>query len=296
MSLPAARISAVAGSPSLAARLPLRVLVCEDNHIGQKVATCLLQQLGYRPDLAENGREALERLDAQTYDFIFMDLLMPEMGGLEATRAIRLRQKDPASHPNYRSRITIVTMTACAMQGDREKCLAAGMDDYLSKPMRLDDMRAMIERWGSSSARAAAARARVVGNTSTASGGSAAPATPPVDLERLRELTDGTEGGLGELVALYLEQTTLQMEQLVTAVRHRQADSVRRIAHSCAGASVTCGVRDLVPLLRHLERLGTEANLANAEALCAAATNEVARLRAFLEPHSRPAAELVGQV
>lgn len=296
MSLPAARISAVAGAPSLATRLPLRVLVCEDNHIGQKVATCLLQQLGYRPDLVENGREALARLEAQACDFILMDLLMPEMGGLEATRAIRLRQKDLASHPNYRCPITIVAMTACAMQGDREKCFAAGMDDYLSKPMRLEDMRAMIERWGSPSTRAAAARARVVGTASAGASGSAARARPPVDLERLRELTDGTEGGLGELVDLYLEQTTLQLEQLVTAIRHRQADSVRRIAHSCAGASVTCGVRDLVPLLRHLERLGAEANLANAEALCAATTGEFTRLRAFLEPHSRPVAELVGQV
>jgi DNA-binding response OmpR family regulator len=84
----------------------------------------------------------------QSYDLIFMDVMMPEMGGLEATAAIRERQQSPSQFPNYKSPIIIVAMTASAMQGDREKCLAAGMDDYLAKPVRLEDIRSIVERWG----------------------------------------------------------------------------------------------------------------------------------------------------
>src|SRR5208337_1326024 len=130
-------------------RLPVSILLCDDNAINQKVAARILQQVGYEPTLAANGREALEALDKKRYDLIFMDVMMPEMDGLEATRLIRERQKDPTSHPNYQSRIVVIAMTAQAMQGDREKCLAAGMDDYLSKPILPKDVRAMIERWGS---------------------------------------------------------------------------------------------------------------------------------------------------
>ena len=136
--------------PTLASRLPLRVLLCDDNVINQKVALRLLQQMGYRADIAANGVEALAALDRQPYDLIFMDVMMPEMDGLEATRLIRERQKQPAQFPNYKSPIIIVAMTASAMQGDREKCLAAGMDDYVAKPVRLEDVRTIVERWGAS--------------------------------------------------------------------------------------------------------------------------------------------------
>ena len=139
---------------TLASRLPLRVLLCDDNVINQKVALRLLQQMGYRADLAANGLEALAALDRQPYDLIFMDVMMPEMDGLEATRLIRERQKQPSQFPNYKSSIIIVAMTASAMQGDREKCLAAGMDDYVAKPVRLEDVRAIVERWGAVAAKA----------------------------------------------------------------------------------------------------------------------------------------------
>ena len=139
---------------TLASRLPLRVLVCDDNVINQKVALRLLQQMGYRADVAANGLEALEALDRQPYDLIFMDVMMPEMDGLEATRLIRERQKQPSQFPNYKSPLIIVAMTASAMYGDREKCLAAGMDDYVAKPVRLEDVRMIVERWGEVATRA----------------------------------------------------------------------------------------------------------------------------------------------
>ena len=114
-------------------RHPLRILLAEDNVVNQKLALRLLQQMGYRADLASNGVEAIESVERQTYDVVLMDVQMPEMDGLEASRHIT------AALPAGR-RPRIVAMTANAMQGDREMCLAAGMDDYIAKPIRVDQL------------------------------------------------------------------------------------------------------------------------------------------------------------
>jgi CheY-like chemotaxis protein len=117
--------------PGMAARHPLRILLAEDNVVNQKLALRLLQQMGYRADLASNGIEAVESVQRQTYDVVLMDVQMPEMDGLEASRQICARWGQAA-------RPRIVAMTANAMAGDREMCLAAGMDDYLTKPIRVE--------------------------------------------------------------------------------------------------------------------------------------------------------------
>jgi len=117
----------------MAARHPLRILLAEDNVVNQKLAMRLLQQMGYRADLASNGIEAVESVERQAYDVVLMDVQMPELDGLDATRQICAR------HPAD-CRPRIVAMTANAMQGDREMCLEAGMDDYLTKPIRVDQL------------------------------------------------------------------------------------------------------------------------------------------------------------
>jgi CheY-like chemotaxis protein len=117
----------------MAARHPLRILLAEDNVVNQKLALRILQQMGYRADLASNGIEAVESVERQTYDVILMDVQMPEMDGLEASR--RITAKWSAGE-----RPRIVAMTANAMQGDREMCIAAGMDDYLTKPIRVETL------------------------------------------------------------------------------------------------------------------------------------------------------------
>jgi CheY-like chemotaxis protein len=127
----------VAAKPRLdggmAKRHPLRILLAEDNVVNQKLALRILQQMGYRADLASNGVEAVECIQRQTYDVVLMDVQMPEMDGLEASKAITARWSAAA-------RPRIVAMTANAMQGDRELCIAAGMDDYLTKPIRVDQL------------------------------------------------------------------------------------------------------------------------------------------------------------
>jgi CheY-like chemotaxis protein len=124
--------------PELAKRHPLRILLAEDNQVNQKLALRILEQMGYRADIASNGLEAVESIERQTYDVILMDVQMPEMDGLEATRQIIARW--PQKHPR------IIGLTANALEGDREQCLAAGMDDYISKPIRVEELINALER------------------------------------------------------------------------------------------------------------------------------------------------------
>src|SRR5262249_3276209 len=132
--------------PNLAQRLPLRLLLADDNPINQKVGLSVLQKLGYRADLANNGLETLKALEQKPYDVLFLDVQMPEMDGLETARQICQRW------PRER-RPCIIAMTGNALMGDREKCLAAGMDDYISKPVRIGELQSAIERWGPLKAR-----------------------------------------------------------------------------------------------------------------------------------------------
>jgi CheY-like chemotaxis protein len=125
--------------PLLAEKYPFSILLAEDNPINQQLALLILKRMGYNPDIAENGKEVLAQLQQQPYDIIFMDIQMPEMDGLEATRTIR---SDNDHQP------LIIAMTANATRQDREDCLAQGMNDYLSKPVNIEELIRMLEKWG----------------------------------------------------------------------------------------------------------------------------------------------------
>jgi CheY-like chemotaxis protein len=127
--------------PLLGSRLPLRILLADDNRVNQKVGQVFLEKLGYRADVVSNGLEVLHALELQPYDMIFLDVQMPEMDGCSAAREIHRRW-------SKKDRPRLVALTGEAMLGDREKCLEAGMDDYIAKPMRIVDLRATIEHLG----------------------------------------------------------------------------------------------------------------------------------------------------
>jgi CheY-like chemotaxis protein/HPt (histidine-containing phosphotransfer) domain-containing protein len=232
----AAEGAASALDEELASRHPLRILLAEDNVVNQKLAIRLLEKLGYRADIAGNGLEALEALERQTYDLLLSDVQMPEMDGLEATRQIL--QRWPAGERPW-----IIAMTAEAMSGDRERCLAAGMNDYVAKPIRVDELVAAIKR-----------------TPRRASGGSTRVADPSPDglideavLARLADGTGGDEGFVSELI----EQFVADAPRLVAAARagldEGDAEEVRRAAHTLKSNAATFGAHALAGRSRELE-------------------------------------------
>ncbi|OQW95461.1 MAG: hypothetical protein BWK77_07400, partial [Verrucomicrobia bacterium A1] len=192
---------------------PARILIAEDNLINQKVALSQLQKLGYTADTVTSGIEVLDVMKRVTYDIILMDCQMPERDGYEATRIIRREEREARARSSSRSPVYIVAMTAHALEGDREKCLAAGMDDYLSKPVLLEDLQAAIERWGEQfpSRPDEAPEAAAV-----PAGG---PAGEPVDVERLNDISSGKPRQRRDLLDLYLAQTEDLLRGLDTAIR-----------------------------------------------------------------------------
>jgi HPt (histidine-containing phosphotransfer) domain-containing protein len=222
-----------------------------------------------------------------------MDVQMPEVNGLEATR--RIRQLEDESG---RAHSIIVAMTASAMSGDRERCLAAGMDDYLSKPVRPEAVQSVLERWGpvnSPSPLPLGEGARRAGEgdlthtpvhgPTACSPNTATPPAPdpaPVDLERLTEMSGPDEASVRELTDLYLTQTQDQMAALTTALQTGSASQVEHVAHKAAGASSTCGMVAVVPHLRELETLGRNGQLDGADAVLQTAIRELDRIRQFL--------------
>ena len=295
---PASRMDA-----TLAERAPLSILLADDNVINQKVALRLLQQLGYKADTASTGKEALRALERKAYDVIFMDVQMPELDGLETTRQIRALQNQTSPPPHFDRPIVIIAMTANAMQGDREKCVAAGMDDYIPKPVRPEAVQGALERYTQAGAKSAVAPARSEAKLASAAGPPTplpeppqltvlqAPVVPgiveqpPVDLERLYDFAGDNVQNYHDLVGLYLEQTTQQLAQIRAASSENDAQRMARVAHSCAGASATCGMVAIVPCLRRIEQLSDDNQLSAAIQALSEAETEFQRLKRYLEIH-----------
>jgi len=258
--------------PAMAQRHPLRILLAEDNVVNQKLALNLLGQMGYRADLAANGQEAIEAVERQPYDVVFMDVQMPEMDGLEATREITRRW-------SREQRPRIVAMTANAMQSDREMCLAAGMDDYMSKPIRVEELIAALE---CSAARDPEAfptgpRHRTAADQVVSDGDSAVLDTAA--LERLRA-TLGS--GFAELLSTFVEDSEELVKTMRRALGEHRTDTLRRAAHSLKSNAAGFGAVTLSSLAKDLETLAKSGSLDGAASCLERLASECERVTQML--------------
>lgn len=255
-----------------------RILVVEDNTVNQKLAVRMLEKLGYRPDLVENGREALAALEAGTYDAVLMDCQMPVMDGFEATAAIRNNEAAgkkyvPVGH------LPIIAVTANAMQGDRERCLAAGMDAYLAKPIKLDDIRATLLRWLPPSSPEKQAPGTVVSPLSVSE--EQAIFNPVQMLQNI----GGDQELLIQLVTMFLERHGEILSHIRQALSQGDAMTVERVAHTLKGTAANLCAPEVALVAGQLEAVGRLGTLHGAPSIYAHLEMEMLRLVKAIETY-----------
>jgi CheY-like chemotaxis protein len=227
----------------------LRVLVAEDNAVNQKVAAGLLERAGHRPLIVENGRQALEALDRGSFDLVLMDVQMPELDGLETTAAIRERERGTGR------RLPIVAVTAHAMKGDAERCLAAGMDAYLAKPLQPAELVATIARL-----------------------------TPGATLDetRLLERVGGDRQALADIAKIFLADAPRRMAEIRRAVGAADAKALRAAAHALKGAAANFAAAGVTDAALELQQIGDSGEMSEAPAALDRLEGELATLRRAL--------------
>jgi PAS domain S-box-containing protein len=249
-----------------------RVLLAEDNDVNRRVAIGLAERIGCRIDAVENGREALEALDYNLHDLVLMDVQMPEMDGFAATAAIREREGATGKH------IPIIAMTAHAMQGDREKCLAAGMDGYLSKPLRPGPLREILLAWALDGRQPQE---------------EAATAPPPVEQswfeKAVREWCGDDTRLMSDVINMMLKGTPERLDRLEAAIAAKDGRQVSWEAHALKGVFLTMGAEALASACHELSKLGELGDFPLIETIHRAVRNEWNRLKeeaiSFLETH-----------
>jgi PAS domain S-box-containing protein len=228
----------------------LRLLVVEDNEVNRRVITKQLEQVGIRPDIAEDGIEALEKIDTAEYQLILMDCQMPRLDGYEATREIRRRENEKIAAGEKKSKIPIIALTAHSLEGEREKCLAAGMNDYMSKPVKIKDLSTMILQWSQTSLSI---------NDSVETVSHSGEVVPDFNTKHLQTLFGGDdeENFASEILSLYLIETEKYIEELKRAIELKDFTASRRIAHAVRGNSLTVGAASIARIMEQIEQIKT---------------------------------------
>jgi PAS domain S-box-containing protein len=244
-------------------RAPLRILLADDNAVNQQLAVALLGKMGFRADVVTNGAEVLEALARRPYDVVLMDVEMPVMDGLEASR--RINQEWPAA-----KRPRIIAMTANAMQGDREACLAAGMDDYLSKPIRKEELAAALAR----------AEARAISTDDSVPAAKVSD-PDPVDLSQL-EAEVGDPSFVRELISTFLNDAPGLVGTLRSSLEQGDVEELRRAAHTLKSNGRTFGASELAVLSEELEQSAQAGTLAGAAELITRVEQEYTRVERAL--------------
>ena len=253
---------------TLGERLPLRIILAEDNVVNQKVALKMLERMGYRADVVTNGLEVLQALRRQPYDVVLLDVQMPEMDGFEAARHIRENGWDGV-------RPRVIGITALAMEGDRERCLAAGMDDYVTKPLRPEELQRALERSGPAHVPAAPV--------------SPTPSVDPRVIANLRLLQEpGEPDFVTDLIDHLLGDTPPRLDALADCVNRGDARGVERLAHSLKSSCANLGAMVLSRLCAAMELRAANGSVHGGEDTLAELRAEFARVRPLFEAERRP--------
>ena len=261
---PASRPAAEAPSEPIATAGPVKILLAEDNPINQRVALRILTKRGYSVKLVGNGREALAALAQEPFDLVLMDVQMPEVDGFEATRAIRV--EETVSHRHQ----PIIAMTAHAVKGDRERCLEAGMDDYITKPIDSPQLFSMIDRTLQSFG---LARRSAEGDQSPAD--TCSDRCKDFDLSALKARLDNDVDLLQEIIALFLSTSPSLLAEIEIAVTDRDCHRIERAAHSLKGAVRNISNGSCAHVAQQLESAGLAGDLTAVDSLFAVLRDEL---------------------
>jgi len=279
-----AKMEPVSLSPSIVrAATGLRILIAEDNVINRALASGILEKRGHSLVQAANGREAVEAAAREAFDLVLMDVQMPEVDGLEATRCIRESEHGTARHT------PIAAMTAHAMAGDRERCLDAGMDDYISKPLQKADLLDLLDRISAGQNSASAAIPPSIPNGHRAPDGSQTlPFELPVRVlpvfsrEKLLDQLDGDEALMSRMIALFHENTPHLLDDIRGSIVRRDARDLAHSAHALLSSLGVFGALDASHLTRQLEAHGREKNYQHTDETFAALERETAEIHLAL--------------
>jgi two-component system, sensor histidine kinase and response regulator len=260
----------VSDSPAGSSSKPVRILVAEDSPLNQQVALKQLEKLGYQADAVSDGTQVLEALARTSYDIILMDCQMPEMSGYEAAWQIRNREKEQPENSGGRGRVQIIAMTANTKADDREKCLAAGMDDFINKPVQLPELEAAVLR-----GLANRAAARTTEET-----------LDPVIIASLRQLrTPGKPDPISDLIDLFLREAPSRLDAMEQAVLKIDATSMAALINAATnlkGSSANLGARNLAALCDEIEQVVRSSDLADVQPLIERARQELQRVQGAL--------------